>query len=183
MNGYGHGYPHTNEHPETNGHHATNGDAEIPAVPMNVPMNIDFGLLSSVLATTKNKVAEQQNSKISPSKQKNPQNSKSSSLSRHKQSSASTSNPNNTTSSFKSMKDPGRYRTSTDSKVWAEHVRKPLDSFHKKKQIDSKAYKILAKAFTEACCKGNFMWVWPQVQDIYKKNNLEKIHLLEKYKK
>jgi len=36
--------------------------------------------------------------------------------------------------------------------------------------------------FTEACCKGNFMWVWPQVQDIYKKNHLEKIRLLEKYK-
>jgi len=180
MNGYGHGYPHTNEHTETNGH--TNGDSEVPAVPMNVPMNIDFGLLSSVLATTKSKVAEQQNnSKISPSKQKNPQLSKSAS-SRHKLNSSSTSNPNTSSSSFKSMKDPGRYRTSTDSKVWAEHVRKPLDSFHKKKQIDAKAYKILAKAFTEACCKGNFMWVWPQVQDIYKKNNLEKMKLLEKYK-
>ena len=170
LNGYGQGYPHSNDHIN---HNKENSENTAPnTVPSN--LNIDFNLLTSVLASTKN------NNSTEPQKSSSKDhNHKSTHKLPTSTSSASRQKHHPTTSNTKS---PGKYQTSKDSKVWIEHIKKPLDNFHKKKQIDAKAYKILCKSLTEACCRGNFMWVWPQVQDFYKKNNVEKIKLLEKHK-
>lgn len=57
-----------------------------------------------------------------------------------------------------------------------------LHPFFKQDKIEKETFKSLAKALTEACCKGNFSWLWPSVLDIYKSNNVAKIKQMEKTK-